>query len=311
MQDLETLKEKFHVTDCFIRSFNDKLKAVLSVPKHDIVFAWFGSFDFFFVIWFARLLGKKVYIVGAGYDIARVPQLGYGAFYDNYFKMLLRRKMFLMADKVLGISNVSFFEAYFFAKIPFDKIEVIDLAFDFDTDKIKLPNWNERKNRVVTVSSANEDGFFRKGVFKYLQVANLMPETEFLLIGKVPADLKSFIEKNFPPNIKLLGFVNDADLIDLVKESKVALQLSVHESFGASIIEAAILGCYPIVSSEYSLPEVADGPGARISHNFYDDICMKIRATFASEQNAEEISKYYREKYPLQKRKDKLLKLID
>lgn len=309
LQDKETLSTKFEIIDGNIRSLKDLFRAVINVPSSQVVFAWFGSFIFYPVILVAWIMRKRIYIIGGGYDIAFVPQLGYGAFYGHPLKKLLRRSLFMMANKVLGISNCSFFEAYFNARLPISKIEIVDLGFNLPVPARVLP-WSERKNRVITISPIDENGILRKGVFRLLQLAAMSPEIEFLIVGKVSPDVRGFLEKNFPANIKILGFVDNAGMFELMMNSKIAIQLSMHESFGASLIEAAMYGCFPIVSSEYSLPEVADGPGMRVSYTHYEDVRERIHKVLDSVQDSQHISDYYRNKYPLSKRQEKLLNIV-
>jgi len=44
-------------------------------------------------------------------------------------------------------------------------------------------------------------------------------------------------------------------------ESKIYLQLSRHEAFGVSVVEAMKYGCIPIVSNAFALPEVVGNNG--------------------------------------------------
>jgi glycosyltransferase involved in cell wall biosynthesis len=48
-------------------------------------------------------------------------------------------------------------------------------------------------------------------------------------------------------------------------ESKVYLQLSRHEAFGVSVVEAISKGCITIVSNEYALPEIVNNYGYTVS----------------------------------------------
>ena len=75
--------------------------------------------------------------------------------------------------------------------------------------------------------------------------------------------IKEF-QKNFhllPNQILYLGFVDRDEMKKLYSESKVYLQLSRHEAFGVSVVEAMAHGCTPFVSNVFALPEVVYGNG--------------------------------------------------
>ena len=58
-----------------------------------------------------------------------------------------------------------------------------------------------------------------------------------------------------------LGFVSEDILKKTFQESKIYLQLSRHEAFGVSVLEAMKYGCVPIVTNAYALPEVVGENG--------------------------------------------------
>ena len=61
------------------------------------------------------------------------------------------------------------------------------------------------------------------------------------------------VKKYAPENVTFLGFLKKTELIGYYKTSKFYLQLSRHEAFGVSVVEAMSYGCIPIVSNQYSI----------------------------------------------------------
>lgn len=310
--DLDILKKKFKVTDLSVSSGFSILTSLLKVFTTDVVFAWFGSLSYLPAAVLAKLLGKKVYIVTAGYDVAKVPVGEYGAFCEGVFSRFLRYLLYSSAYRILSCSKSNFFEGIFFAEISAKKLKLIELGFERPAGAPPLKPWSARKNQVAIVSSMGADGFYRKGVFRSLQLAERMPDVDFVMIGGVDSDLKHFIEENFSKNIKLTGYVDfySAEYATLLNESKVFLQLSFHEGFGASVLDAAVFGCAPVVSGEYSLPEVVGKLGYVVGLDSYDAIAKTIYEVLDSSRDVNVSVEYYLNRYPIAKRAEKINTLI-
>jgi glycosyltransferase involved in cell wall biosynthesis len=67
------------------------------------------------------------------------------------------------------------------------------------------------------------------------------------------------IAKN--PNIKVLGYVTEGDMVAMYQHATALLYPSLYEGFGLPLLEAQLLGCAVITSRMSSCPEVA-GKGA-------------------------------------------------
>lgn len=309
-KDIEALQQKYEVLDIYISSWKESIANILKVFSADILFLWFGSLSFLPYVILAKILGKKVLVVTAGYDVAQVHVGNYGAFCESPLRIKMRKFLFSLCDKILCCSKSNYFETVFNARQSPKKCELIELGFSLNTTKPLKP-WKERKNQVLLISSMGDDGFYRKGVFRTLQLAERCPEIEFVLVGGIDPDLKVFIEKNYSQNIKLKGFVNfySEEYTELIQSSKVILQLSYHEGFGASVLDAAIYGCWPVVSCEYSLAEVIGKYGSAVNLADYDDVHKELLRVLASEQDVDKLSQYYLEKYSLEKRSAKILNL--
>ena len=70
-----------------------------------------------------------------------------------------------------------------------------------------------------------------------------------------------YVKSISPSNIYYLGFVDKKELEKYYEESKIYLQLSRHEAFGVSVVEAMRYGCIPVVSNAFALPEVVGNNG--------------------------------------------------
>jgi hypothetical protein len=79
LMDLQLLRESHRVTEWYVRSrFINPLKVLRLVRRHDVIFGWFASWHTCLPFLAARLLGKPSLLVIGGYDLANLPNIGYG-----------------------------------------------------------------------------------------------------------------------------------------------------------------------------------------------------------------------------------------
>src|SRR5438552_4787048 len=92
--DLHELRTRFEVTEHFEKSrFVNPAALWQQVKNHDLVFGWFASWHTFLPLEFAKLLGKPSVLVVGGYDVANMPEIGYGHQRGGLKKWLSRRTM--------------------------------------------------------------------------------------------------------------------------------------------------------------------------------------------------------------------------
>ena len=138
----------------------------------------------------------------------------------------------------------------------------------------EIPNLKfEKERQVLSVGEINKETYYRKGLDRYIAVAKSLIDVNFYHIGKW-TDTKGNLDRSYfnyvksiaPKNMIFLGYVSNNELIEYYKSSKVYIQLSRHEAFGVSVIEALSYQCVPIVTNCYSLPEVINGNGYVVSN---------------------------------------------
>lgn len=97
-----------------------------------------------------------------------------------------------------------------------------------------------------------------KGIYDIIQIASEHPGYDFLLIGELSENIK------IPPNMKLLGVINDVNkLAEQYGQADALLHLSYQETFGKVVAEALACGTPAIVYNITALPElIGSGCGA-------------------------------------------------
>jgi len=116
--DLEILKRHFDVESLQIQTFRNPLNILrlfVGVLHADLVYTWFAGTNAFFIVLFSKFLGKKSVVVLGGYEVAYVPEIGYGSLLSPFgrvkVKFVLRN-----ATKVLAVSKSTFREALRFTQ---------------------------------------------------------------------------------------------------------------------------------------------------------------------------------------------------
>jgi glycosyltransferase involved in cell wall biosynthesis len=144
----------------------------------------------------------------------------------------------------------------------------------------------------------------------FLRAAKLLPQVRFAAVGRV-SELPSSYQKYLSlPNLEVPGFVDDGDLLDYMQRARVYVQASAHEGFGCSLAEAMLCECIPVVTSRGALPEVVGEAGQYVP---YGDVAATVKAITDSlndRDKAREARSRVKREFPLAKRREKLLELV-
>jgi glycosyltransferase involved in cell wall biosynthesis len=119
----------------------------------------------------------------------------------------------------------------------------------------------EKENLVITVGLIDsERTYYIKGIDTFIEVARLLPEFNFMVIG-MSENLPAHIINNRPDNMEFVGRVNHDKLQNYYKKAKIYCQFSRSESFGVAIVEAINFGCVPFVTNVGGMPELVGKTG--------------------------------------------------
>jgi glycosyltransferase involved in cell wall biosynthesis len=276
-----------------------------TIRDYDLIYLWFASINYFFLVILARLFKKKIVIVAGGYDVANVKYLKYGSFYSP-LKSLLVKIMFHTANKIICVSESNKKETIRNSRISTKKIRMIYHGFESKNEF----NFSAKKNIIVTIGIINSKSFLRKGIDRFIKTAEVTPEFQFIIIGKFEPFLS---QMQLPSNIKLMGYLDMSELSNIMVQAKIYLQLSRHEAFGCSVAEAMQYGCIPIVSNSYALPEVVGNCGIVIEEpDNFSEIAEIIRYTIDNFTYDRGLScvDWINNSFSLEKREIDLLKLV-
>ncbi|HKR13090.1 MAG TPA: glycosyltransferase family 4 protein [Pyrinomonadaceae bacterium] len=260
--DLDELRKRYGVTECYLRSrWVNALSIWQQVRTHDLVFGWFASWHTFLPLLFARRLGKPSLLVIGGYDVANMPDIGYGHQRGGVKRWVSQRTMRL-ANRLVTNSHYSREEAAHNALVPEEQVQPV---YHGVTDPFGSLPQGARARIALTVGNVDRSNLRRKGHEPFVRAAALMPEVEFILAGAWQDNAIEYLRSIATANVTFTGWLSDDALWNCYRKAAVYVQPSRHEGFGLSVAEAMLAGCIPVVTKAGALPEVTGDFGVTIA----------------------------------------------
>ena len=242
-----------------------------------VVYTFFASEQAVVAAVFARVRRRRFVVSVGGYDVANVRVHGYGL-PTRFPHRLVPRVVMALSHRVIAFSNAARVEALAAGADP-ERTSVSHIGLE--PRFVTAPNGVERDpDTVITVAYVDEVSWSRKGIDRFVDAARNDPHRRYILVGRIADPVLTAGLADPPPNLVMTGFVTDDELRSLLWSSGVYAQLSWHEGFGVSMVEAMQAGCRPVVTGVPALIEVA-GPDAVLSRGRDDDL-RAIAAAAAS-----------------------------
>lgn len=256
--DLECLRQGHEVTELCLRSRRlNPIGIWRQVEAHDVVFGWFASWHTFLPVLFARCMRKPSVLVIGGYDLAKLPSIGYGHQRGGLKKWVSRATMRL-ASALITNSRYSEHEARRNAGLSDRRVRVIyhGIADLFG----ELPA-GPREPLAITIGNVDRANLHRKGLEPFVRAAKFLPDVKFVVVGAFKDGAIEELRKIAGANVEFTGWVDDGQLLEYCRRASVYVQASRHEGFGMSVAEAMAAGCIPVVTRQGALPEVVGDTG--------------------------------------------------
>jgi glycosyltransferase involved in cell wall biosynthesis len=304
--DLEILQKYFDVKKLRITTFKNPLnmfRLLFGMANVHLIYTWFAGTNAFFIVLFSIFLRKKSVVVVGGYEVAYVPEIGYGSLLSPFgrvkVKFVLRN-----ATKLLAVSKSTFKEALHFTQPK--RIAVVYNGVDIE----KFRPFGRKENLVMTVAYGIDERTTKlKGLDTFVRASAYLPNVQFILIGKYDDVSIALLKKMASSNVTFAGYVPHDFMPDFYGKAKVYCQLSAHESFGVALAEAMACGCVPVVTRRYALPEVVGDAGFYVPYGDPKAAAEAIKKALKSNKGIEARERI-NEYFSLKARKRKLIKEI-
>lgn len=305
--DRDLLEQEFEIEELYLKKKTElsPLRIWKAVRRNDLVFGWFASWHTLLPFLFAKWQRKRSVLVAGGYDTANLLGASYGN-QRHWFVRLITNTTIRLAEKIICNSNFTKKETMQVSGVPAERIEVVYHGLPAPVREVQ----SKKEKIVLNVGNVSQENLLRKGIQPFLAAAYLLPDYQFIQVGKWKDEVAGSLQKGLAPNAQLKGFVSDEELQDLYRRSKYYVQPSLHEGFGMSVVEAMQYGCIPIVSKEGALPEVIQKYGTLMDEPTAESIARCIRKEAINLLESNQIAAFVKESYTLAKRKEGLTRAI-
>ena len=242
--------------------------SLLNLWKYDIVYCWFADYHSISPVLAGRLFRKITVIAVGGYDAVSIPSIKFGAFYRNNFRAFCAKISLKFAHYIFPVdkSLISGTNVYadpegkgypigikHFIKKFHGTIYLLPTGYD--SNKWKRNHNIKRTPSVITVAGAKDHTqYLRKGLDLYIQITQLMPETNFYIVG-LKGVMEEYARQSAPSNVIFLGYLSHTELPDELSRHKVFAQFSLSEGLPNTLCEAMLCECIPVGSNVNGIPE--------------------------------------------------------
>ena len=259
--DRELLAQRYEVRDLYQPGRGaSPLRALRAMRGCDAVVGWWASWHTFWPITLAWLLHRPSVLIVGGFDTANEPDIGYG-YQQGGARARLSRWIMRRAGVLATNSDYSREEIARNVGIGPERVTVMHhgVPDPFGT----LPE-KPAQPLVLTVGNVDRPNLERKGLRAFATAAPELPDVEFVVAGRFVDDAGEELRAQAPANLRLTGWLEEDELLDLYRRAAVYVQASRHEGFGVSVAEAMLAGCVPVVTRAGALPEVVGDIGVQV-----------------------------------------------
>ena len=222
-----------------IELFRELCFLIFNIRKYDAVFIWFGDYHSLLPVLFAKWFQRKSYVVIGGYDVSTLSEYNYGAF-NKPVRSFFTRNTFKYVDMCFPVADA--LREKLLLINPQAKAET--LATNVDPDKFSFSDY-QRPQRIITASGTdNHQRLMIKGLDRFRELAELLPEFEFIIIGATEK-VKPYFEP-IPKNLFLLPPQQFDQMTQYYQSASFYAQLSRSEGLPNALCEAMMCGCIPL-----------------------------------------------------------------
>jgi glycosyltransferase involved in cell wall biosynthesis len=234
------------------------------IRSSDSIISWFGEFHSAVFCLLGRLLGRPTVIIGGGYDIVHMPEIGYGKGITTKGRIVALIAFHLSTKIIVNSINSEETIVHNYRIAP-GKVSVIYHAADVFGVSTEW-SYNKKRSVAITVGIVSWANLRRKGMETFVRSAAFLPNAEFEVIGEWVDDSVEYLKKIASQNVVFKTHVKDPELLKIYQQAKVVVQVSYHEGFGCALAEAMSFGCVPIVTRRGGLPEVVGETGYYVEY---------------------------------------------
>ncbi len=253
-----------------INRIKEKIKSILYVSRSKIVIIWFNDYHAFIPILFSKLFLKKSVIIVGGYDAIVDKQNRHGLFFKKGIRSTLAKINYSLVSEI-WVVHKSLEEGCSYAKEKFNiisgvrsftnnkKLVIKEISTGYDVRFWDYDRNNEKIGVMTAAYFSDERVINIKGLKIFNELAYLLPDIPFTVVGETKIQIDKFINLN--PNVNVLGVQTSTQMKQLYQKNKFYFQGSRLEGLPNSVCEAMLCGCIPIGSKVFGIPDIIGNTG--------------------------------------------------
>lgn len=270
----------------------------------DVIFVWFASYHAVIALFLSKIFKKKFIVVVGGYEVAKVPEIGYGLLLNPFFSYMVK---FILnnAELVLTVDESLKNDAIKNLEINGKNIITIPTGYDFE----KFKPMGMKQDLVITVGYISQNTIKRKGFFTFVKAAELLPKIQFALIGEFSDNSIEYLRNIASKNVSFINYIPENELIMYYQRAKVYCQLSMYEGLPNALCEAMLCGCVPVGTDKCGIPKAIGTTGFYVPYGNTKKTVEAIMYALTS-NNGSEARLRIEETFPIAKREKELVRII-
>jgi glycosyltransferase involved in cell wall biosynthesis len=278
---------------------------IFGVVRADLTYSWFGGRHSLWAVLLSKWMRKKSVVVVGGFEVARIPEIGYGAAL-SVKSTIGMRWILANASRVLTVDESLEREAVM--NLGASTSNIVTIPTGYDSNKFKARG--RKEDLVLTVGYVRKtQSPRRKGLDVFVKTAEHLKELSFVHVhGDSSGDLRT-LKMMAGPNVKFVGKVTDVELLRYYQRAKVYCQLSLHEGLPSSLCEAMLCECVPVGTRRGGIPTAIGDTGFYVPYGDPHKTAEAIRRAIMSSRG-KEARKRIKLLFSLEARERRVVELI-
>ncbi len=246
-----------------------------------IILCWFNDYHSLIPVFLSRFFSAHSVIIVGGYDAISYQKFSHGLFAKNNFRQSIAKLSYRLCDKI-WVVHKSLTDGCPFSDqsqhsilsgiktfLPQLKTPIEEVPTGYDSNYWR-PSLRPRSPIILTVGYISDERSFNiKGISLFIELARILPEFSFKIIGVSPEMAKKFI--HIPDNMVLAGPMDQDLLLIEYQKSTFYFQGSLIEGLPNALCEAMLCGCIPIGRAVFGIPDAIGDTGFLI----YDELNLE------------------------------------
>jgi glycosyltransferase involved in cell wall biosynthesis len=271
-----------HFLTMLVSQFAELWWLIMNIWTCKIIYIWFADYHSLIPVIFARITGKKSVIVIGGFDVAKIPDIRYGGHIKPTRSLFIRLSLRL-ASLLLPVSQFTEQELIQINQRTPRKMVYNGVQVSLFHRDVSIP----KQQVVLSVGKANNKWvFLKKGFDLFLEVARLLPDLRFILVGLEGEAAEYCAECTPGKNVQIYNQTSPSELLILYNQARVYCQFSRHESFCLALAEAMSCECVPVITRNGALPEVVGDTGYIVENRQADRLAAVIQRAMTDAPSA-------------------------